>query len=73
MAPKDPHLKSTTYLQRLAFYEDEIDNEVVMDTLSDELDEYDTVMIIRAPSKYVIERDVLHSLFNVKQPKEIIN
>lgn len=73
VAPKDPRLKTTTYLQKLAFYEDEIDDEVVLDTLSEELDEYDTVMIIRAPSKYVIERDVLHSLFNVKQPKEIIN
>lgn len=73
VAPKNPKLKSTTLLQKMSTYEDQLDDEVALDTLSDELDEQDVVMIIRAPSKFVTERQVLHKMLGVSQPSEIVN
>ncbi len=73
IAPMDPKLQTTTLLQKMSTYEDEIDDETVMDTLSDELDENSVVMIIRAPSKYVTEQKVLHNMLGVNRPSEIVN
>ncbi|MBS0271653.1 MAG: hypothetical protein JSR85_03275 [Proteobacteria bacterium] len=73
VAPKDPQLKTTNYLQKIASYEDEIDDAVVMDTLAEALDDYTRIMIIRAASKYVVERDVLHEMLGISHPTEIMN
>jgi hypothetical protein len=73
VAPKDPQLMTTNYLQKIASYEDEIDDAIVMDTLAETLDDYTTIMIIRAASKYVVERDVLHEMLGVSGPIEIVN
>ncbi|MBI2708059.1 MAG: hypothetical protein HYX35_07105 [Proteobacteria bacterium] len=72
-APKNPQLKSTTYLQKMSSYEDEIEDAVVMDNLAKALEEYKTVMIVRAGSKYVVERDVLHTMLGVSKPTKIVN
>lgn len=73
VAPKDPQRLSTNILQKIATYEDEIDDAIAMDALSDELDEKKVVMIIRAPSKFVTERSVLHKMIGVSKPTEIVN
>lgn len=71
-APKNPQLKSTTYLQKLSSYEDEIDDAAVMNNLAKALDEYKVVMIVRAGSKYVVERDVLHAMLGVEKPTKVV-
>lgn len=73
VAPKDPNLPSTTYLQKISFYEDEIEDALAMETLADALEKYDTIMIIRASSKYVMEREILHQMLNVSVPTKVVN
>ncbi|MBX9786250.1 MAG: hypothetical protein K2Y08_02820 [Alphaproteobacteria bacterium] len=73
VAPQDPHLASTTYLQKISFYQDEIDDAVAMSALGKALENYDTVMIIRASSKYVTERAILHKMLGVSEPTKIVN
>ena len=73
VAPKDPQLKTTNALQKISSYEDQIDDAIVIETLGQSLGEYNKIMIIRAGSKYVSERDVLHKMLNVSGPTEIVN
>lgn len=73
IAPKDPRLTMTNYFQKIASYEDQIDDAVVMEILAQTLGEYNNVMIIRAGSKYVVERAVLHKMLNASGPTEIVN
>lgn len=71
-APKSPQLKSTNYLQKLSFYEDEIEDATVMNNLATALEEYEVVMIVRAGSKYVVESDVLHAMLGVEKPTKVV-
>jgi hypothetical protein len=71
-APKNPQLKSTTYLQKLSSYEDEIEDAIVMNNLAKALEEYKVVMIVRAGSKYVVEKDVLHGMLGVEKPTKVV-
>lgn len=71
-APEDPEVSTTTYLQKLSFYQDEIDDAVAMETLATALRQYNTVMIIRAASKYVVEREVLHKMLGVSEPVKVV-
>jgi len=73
ISPKDPKLPSTNYLQKLSSYEDEVEDAAAMENLARALEEYDKVMVIRAGSKYVMERDVLHKMLGVSKPTEIIH
>lgn len=68
VAPKDPKLPITNYLQKISFYEDEIEDTVVMENLAKYLKEYDRVMVIRAASKYVTEKAVLQKMIGVYEP-----
>lgn len=73
VAPQDSRLTNTTYLQKLSFYQDEIDDAVAMNALGKALENYDTVMIIRASSKYVTERAIVHKMLGVSEPIKIVN
>lgn len=69
-APKDPNFMTTSYLQKISFYQDEIDDAVAMSVLAKALEDFETIMIIRAGSKYVTEREVLHKMLGT--PTELL-
>lgn len=73
VAPKDPKLASTNYLQKVSSYEDEVQDGYALAALGKALDQNQRVMFIRAASKYVMERDVLFKMLEVKAPSRIVS
>lgn len=72
LAPMNPCLPTTTFLQKMSSYVDEIDDAVALENLGDALYDFNTIMIIRAGSKYGTEKDVLHQMMRVSKPTTVI-
>lgn len=65
---KNPALPTTTFLQKIAYYEGEVEDIFALETLTRALPDYDRVMYIRHISKYKSEKPFIDKMVGVTAP-----